>query len=136
MARCQPHLFLPLIGDDISLSLSNGTILAVLIVFYTCNSDFDLSGILTFFSFASIDSTQFISKISLSKLRHSDPGKCRFRRNGRELELGQRVLRQVCGHASLLLQLRGLFVQSHLNEDKQVGLHRRTVYSLRDEQLF
>lgn len=45
MAKCQPHLFLPQIGDDLSMSLSNGTLLAVLIVFYTCNADFDLSDV-------------------------------------------------------------------------------------------
>jgi hypothetical protein len=44
LARCQPHLFLSPIGNDLSMSLSNGTLLAVLIVFYTCNTDFDLSG--------------------------------------------------------------------------------------------
>ena len=45
MVGCQAHLFLPEIGSDISLTLSSGTILAVLIVFYTCNADIDLSDI-------------------------------------------------------------------------------------------
>lgn len=44
LVRCQPHLYIPEIGNDISLSLANGTILAVLIVFYTCDKDIDLSG--------------------------------------------------------------------------------------------
>ena len=33
------------IHDDISASLSNGTILAVLMVFYTCDADIDMSDI-------------------------------------------------------------------------------------------
>lgn len=45
LVGCQSHLFLPEIGQDISVSLSSGTILAVLLVFYTCDSDIDLSDI-------------------------------------------------------------------------------------------
>ncbi len=45
LVRCQPHIFLNEIGKDISLSLANGTMLSVLIVFYTCDYDIDLSDI-------------------------------------------------------------------------------------------
>jgi calmodulin-regulated spectrin-associated protein len=47
LVRCQSHLHLPKIGksDDISQTLSTGTILAVLLVFYTCDADIDLSDI-------------------------------------------------------------------------------------------
>jgi hypothetical protein len=44
LVGCQSHLFLPEIGNDISLTLSSGTILAVLLVFYSCDADIDLSG--------------------------------------------------------------------------------------------
>ena len=44
LARCQPHIHLSEIGSDLSASLSNGTILAVLLVFYTCDNYVDLSG--------------------------------------------------------------------------------------------
>ena len=45
LVRCQPHLFLNEIApNDISLALSNGSILALLVVFYTRDTDFDLSG--------------------------------------------------------------------------------------------
>jgi len=42
---CQPHLNLPEIKEDLSANLVNGTILAILIVFYTCDKDIDLSDI-------------------------------------------------------------------------------------------
>jgi hypothetical protein len=42
---CQSHMHLLPIRDDLSSSLSNGTILAVLLVFYTCDMDIDLSDI-------------------------------------------------------------------------------------------
>ncbi|CAF0704892.1 unnamed protein product [Brachionus calyciflorus] len=45
LARCQPHIYINEIGNDISLSLSNGTILAILIVFYTRDLEIDLSDI-------------------------------------------------------------------------------------------
>ena len=44
LVRCQPHLYISEVGSNISLSLANGTLLAVLIVFYTCDKDIDLSG--------------------------------------------------------------------------------------------
>lgn len=42
---CQSHMHLPQIRDDLSASMANGTILAVLLVFYTCDMDIDLSDI-------------------------------------------------------------------------------------------
>ena len=45
LVHCQPHLFIPQIEDDFSISLSNGSILSVLIIFYTCDADIDLSDI-------------------------------------------------------------------------------------------
>ncbi len=49
LINCQPHIFLNKIENtsenDISIALSNGTILATLIVFYTCDADIDLSDI-------------------------------------------------------------------------------------------
>ena len=45
LASCQPHIHLTKIHNDISASLSNGSILAALLVFYTCDVDIDLADI-------------------------------------------------------------------------------------------
>ena len=42
---CQRHMYLSEISDELSLNLASGSILAVLIVFYTCDVDIDLSDI-------------------------------------------------------------------------------------------
>ena len=41
--KCQPHLFISQSADDITKHLANGTILLALIIFYTCDSQIDIS---------------------------------------------------------------------------------------------
>jgi hypothetical protein len=45
LVRCQPHIYLSEVGNDLSVSLSNGTVLAMLVVFYTSDLEIDLSDI-------------------------------------------------------------------------------------------
>ena len=44
--KCQPaHVHLPPIGEDMSLSLANGNLLAVLVFFYALDVEFDMSDV-------------------------------------------------------------------------------------------
>ncbi len=40
--KCQPHLFISQV-DDITKNLANGSILSALILFYTCDTEIDIS---------------------------------------------------------------------------------------------